>query len=66
MIKLKSLIKEEKSEPIIYKGKSYFIGSTKGNKQVFVFKDKELKNPVKISGKTLMIRVSDIDYKLKK
>jgi len=65
MIKLTHLIKEVNGEPIIYKDKTYYIGSVDGNTQVFVFQDKGLNKNVKINGRTLMIKVSDIDYKLK-
>ena len=68
MIKLKDILNEDsfhEGEPIVYKGRNYFVGPTKGFKQIFVFHDKKLSDIVKINGKTLMVRVSDIDYKLK-
>ena len=77
MIKLKNIISEaftvgnskpKESTPITYNRKTYYIPKDYGNnKKLFVFTDPELKKVAKHpNGGTLVINVSDIEYRLKK
>ena len=58
-----------KSVKIKYKGKDYYIDSTKYddkmNIQFFLFTDPKLKSVAKVSGKSLMVKRNDINYTLK-
>ena len=59
----------KRSEKIKYKGKMYYIDSSaysdKSNTKLFLYIDPELKKVAKSGSKTLMVKKSDIDYKLK-
>jgi len=47
-------------QPIFFKSKRYYICNPEGKEKVFAYTDPELKNLVKINGKTLMFRVIDL------
>jgi len=51
---------EKKSSSISYKDKKYYIEDPIEKEKVFAYSDPELKNLVKINGKTLMFKVKDI------
>jgi hypothetical protein len=54
---------------IYYKNKKYYVSDNdyndKNNIKLFLYKDKALKNVVKINGKTLMVNKDDLTDKLK-
>jgi len=56
----------KKSEKIKYKGKTYYIDSNtdKSNTKLFLYTDPELKKVAKSGSGTLMVKKSDIEYKL--
>ncbi len=52
------------SVQVNYKGNSYWIEDPIDKLKVFVYKDKELTQLVKINGKTLMFKTKELEDKL--
>jgi len=49
---------------IQYKNKSYYTEDLTDKKKVFLFHDKDLTKLAKVNGKTLMVRVNEIEEHL--